>query len=62
MSKAQGDSYKTQTNHELNAYRARLDAKLHKLIDRKEKWFRIGDGWVLTAEQNRMINRSGSWK
>ena len=62
MSRAQGDSYKTRTNHELNAYRARLDAKLHKLIDRKEHWFRVGDGWILTAEQNRMINRNGSWK
>ena len=62
MSRAQGDNYKTRTNHELNAYRARLDAKLHKLIDHKEKWFRVGDGWILTEERNRMFNRNGSWK
>ena len=33
MSRAQGDSYRTHTNHELNAYRDRLDAKLEKLYE-----------------------------
>ena len=42
MSKAQGDGYRTQTNEALNAYRDRLDAKLEKLYDTKEKWYHVG--------------------
>lgn len=62
MSRAQGDSYKTWTDHKLNAYKVRLDDKLHKLIDHKEKWYRAGKGWILAEEQNRMTNPNGSWK
>lgn len=62
MARSQGDSYKTWTDHELNAYRARLDMKLRKLIDHHEKWFRCGDGWILTEERNRMVNPNGYWK
>ncbi len=62
MSRAQGDAYRTHTDFELNAYRRRLDAKLHKLINHKEKWYRAGEGWILTAEQNRMTNPNGDWK
>jgi hypothetical protein len=47
MSRAQGDAYRTHTDHELNSYKARLDAKLRKLIDHKEKWYRVGAGWIL---------------
>ena len=31
MSRAQEDAYRAHTDHELNAYQARLDAKLRKL-------------------------------
>jgi len=62
MSRAQGDAYRTHTDHELNAYKARLDAKLRKLIDHKEKWYRAGAGWILCQERNRMTNPNGSWK
>ena len=47
MSRAQGDAYRTHTDHGLNSYKARLDAKLRKLIDHKEKWYRVGAGWIL---------------
>ena len=47
MSRAQGDAYRTHTDHELNSYKARLDAKLRKIIDHKEKWYRVGAGWIL---------------
>lgn len=62
MSRAQGDYYKTHTDHNLNAYRARLDEKLRKLTDHKTKWYRFGEGWILTEERNRIINRRGHWK
>ena len=62
MSRAQGDGYRTWTDHKLNAYRARLDAKLKTLIDHKEKWYRFGKGWILAEERNRMENPNGSWK
>lgn len=62
MSRAQGDGYRTHTDHELNAYKWRLIAKLERLIDHKEKWYRVGDGWILAQEQNRMTNPNGSWK
>jgi hypothetical protein len=62
MSRSQGDAYKTWTDHNLNAYKARLDAKLRKLIDHHEKWFRCGEGWVLAEERNRIFNPNGSWK
>ncbi len=28
----------------------------------KEKWYRVGKGWILCEEQNRMVNPNGSWK
>ena len=62
MSRAQGDGYRTHTDHELNAYKWRLCDKLVRLADRIEKWYRVGEGWILTAESNRMINPNGSWK
>ena len=62
MSRAQGDAYKTHTDHELNAYRARLDEKLTKLIDHKAKWIKAEKGWILAEERNRMKNDRGSWK
>ena len=62
MSRAQGDNYRTHTNHELNAYRARLDAKQRKLADHKERWYRIGEGWVHVEEKNRMFNPISDWK
>ena len=62
MSRAQGDAFKTWTDHELNAYKYRLQAKLIKLIDHKEKWYRAGYGWILVEERNRMTNPNGSWK
>ena len=62
MSRAQGDSYKTHTNHDLNAYRARLDAKILELEQREEKWHRVGEGWVLTQKKNKVANPNGSWK
>ena len=52
MSRAQGNAYRTHINHELNAYRDRLDAKLEKLIDRKEKWFHIGACWIVNVNEN----------
>ncbi len=60
MSRMQGDSFRTHTDHELNAYRARLDEKLHGLIDHKEKWIKAGKGWILCEERNRMVNPNGS--
>ena len=36
MSRAQGDGYRTHTDHELNAYKWRLIAKLERLIDHEE--------------------------
>ena len=62
MSRAQGDGYRTHTDHELNAYKWRLRDKVAKLADHKEKWYRVGEGWILAEEQNRMINPNGSWK
>ncbi len=62
MSRMQGDSYRTHTDHELNAYKARLDEKLRGLIDHKEKWIKAGEGWILCEEKNRMTNPNGSWK
>ena len=62
MSRAQENSYRTHTNHELNAYRDRLDAKLEKLIDKKEKWFHIGACWIQTEQSNIIKNPNGSWK
>ena len=62
MSRLQGDYFKTHTDHALNAYKFRLDAKLLKLIDKKEKWYRAGKGWILTEERNRMFNPNGHWK
>jgi hypothetical protein len=36
MSRAQGDGYRTHTDHELNAYKWRLRDKVEKLADHKE--------------------------
>lgn len=54
--------YKTKTNHELNAYRARLDAKIAELEQAEERWHHIGDGWVLTEKKNILVNPNGAWK
>ncbi len=66
MSRAQGDGFRTHTDHELNAYKWRLQAKVAKLTDYKEKWYHVGNdsknGWILAAEYNRMENPNGSWK
>ena len=62
MSRAQGDGFRTHTDHELNAYKWRLRNKLVKLIDHKEKWYRVGAGWILAEERNRMVNPNGSWR
>ena len=62
MSRAQGDGYRTHTDHELNAYKWRLRDKVAKLADHKEKWYRAGQGWILAEDQNRMVNPNGSWK
>ena len=62
MSRAQGDGYRTHTDHELNAYKWRLRDKVAKLADHKERWFRCGSGWILAEERNRMVNPNGSWK
>jgi hypothetical protein len=62
MSKAQGDGFRTWTNAALNNYREALRQKILKLEDRKEKWFRVGNGWIQTEEKNRMVNPGGSWK
>lgn len=62
MSRSQGDGYKTWTDHELNAYKWRLRAKVAKLADHKEKWYKCGEGWILAEERNRMTNPRGSWK
>ena len=62
MSRAQGDGYKTWTDHKLNEYKARLGSKLRTLRDYKEKWYRAGHGWILASEYNRMFNPNGSWK
>ena len=62
MSKAQGDGFRTHTNHELNAYRERLRQRIILLEDSKEKWFKVGNGWILTEEKNRIYNPRGSWK
>lgn len=67
MSKAQGDHYRTHTDHELNAYRARLDNKLHKLIDEKEINFFIKNAldeefMISCVQGNEIENKNGSWK
>lgn len=62
MSRIQGDSYKTHTNHELNEYKWRLREKLAKLEKYHEKWYKIGSGWVMCSECDRLINPNGSWK
>lgn len=62
MSRLQGDSYKTHTDHALNAYRLRLDAKLRILAEYRDKWYRAGKGWIHVEEYNRLINPNGHWK
>lgn len=62
MARSQGDGYRTWTDQSLNAYKARLDKKLRKLQDFKEKWYYTGCGWVLAEEYNDMVNPNGSYK
>lgn len=62
MSKAQGDGFRTHTNQALNDYKEELRQRILKLQDSKEKWFRVGNGWINTEERNRMVNPRGSWK
>ena len=54
--------YRTKTNHELNAYRSRLNQKLFELEDRKERWYKVGEGWILTESKNKLRNPNGGWK
>ena len=56
------DGFRTVTNPELNAYRARLDEKLHKLYDKKEKWYYVNGAWILTEQSNILRNPNGDWK
>lgn len=62
MSRAQGDAFKTWTDHKLNEYKCRLDAKLRRMIDHTKKWYKCGAGWILVEEMNRVSNPNGSWK
>lgn len=62
MSRKQGDSYRTHTDHELNAYRARLDQKIREMEQREERWHHIGEGWVFTLKANILKNKNGGWK
>lgn len=54
--------YRTQTNVELNRYRARLDVKLQGLIDRVEKQYKVNDFIIFTEQKNLVENPNGSWK
>lgn len=54
--------YRTKTNDELNAYKVRLDEKCHKLIDRKEKQYKVNDFIIFTEEKNLIDNPNGNWK
>lgn len=59
--------YRTATNYELNAYRARLDVKLHNLIDEKESYRFLqnerGEKFmILCVQGNRIDNPNGNWK
>lgn len=62
MSKAQGDGYRTWTNVELNKYRARLDARLDKLIDDQKHWYKVNGFLIYTEQENIVDNPRGSWK
>ena len=62
MSIAQGDGFKTYTNQERNDYKEDLRMRRQKLEDRKQRWYKIGKGWILTEEQNRLYNPRGFWK
>ena len=31
------------------------------LEDHKEKWYRVGEGWIHCEEQTHMVNPNGSW-
>ena len=56
------DGFRTQTNAELNEYTERLRKHVIELEDRKERWFHVGKGWILTEERNRLHNPRGSYK
>lgn len=62
MSRAQGDGYRTWTDHKLNEYRAMLDAKLDQLMDYKIRWYENDGFWILTESHNKIHNPNGSWK
>ena len=62
MSKAQGDGFRTHTNQALNDYKEDLRMRRQKLEDRKQRWYKVGKGWILTEEKNRIYNPRGSWK
>lgn len=67
MSRRQGDHFRTHTNHELNAYRARLDEKVNKLRAEEVKNFivtnEIGEEFLIQCTQgNNLFNPNGSWK
>ena len=56
MSKAQGDGFRTWTNEALNNYKEELRQRRLELEDSKERWFRVGNGWIQTEEKNRIFN------
>lgn len=59
MSKAQGDSFKTETNYGLNKYYDEVFyPALLKMEDYKETRFHIGD-FIIICEQKNIINRIG---
>ena len=60
--KKYADGYRTETNHELNAYRDRLVQKLRTLANRQERWYKVGDAWILTEKENTLRNPNGEWK
>ena len=62
MSRAQGDGFRTYTNQALNDYKEDLRRHRLALEDRKQRWFKVGKGWILTEEKNRIYNPRGSWK
>jgi len=59
MSKAQGDSFRTETNHELNKYYNEVFyPALLKIENRQEKRFHVGD-FIIICEQKNLVNYKG---
>lgn len=63
MSRAQGDGFRTWTDESLNQYRAKLNVKISKLINEREKWINVNDDYmILCVCGNEIENPNGSWK